>query len=312
MILAFVSRKGGVGKTTSTVSLAGALARLGSRVLVVDLDCQACASRSLGVERGELAPSIHDVLFRNLPLAEAVRRTALPGLDLVTASADLIDADLDLQNLRRREERLLEALQPCASGWDWILLDAPPAFGGLTRNALLAADAYVVPTPPHFLAFEGLDVVIESASRLHQRHGRSDALAGILLTMVDYRTASARVHATELRLRFGLRVFDTEIPINVRLAESPALGATIFETEPRASGAHAYRLLATELLSRFGAPERPQTAVPGAADAGLPGPEEARPQPPKGGSRAAKPRRAETPATPPLEVTSADADEIPN
>jgi chromosome partitioning protein len=310
MILAFVSRKGGVGKTTSTVNLAGALARLGSRVLVVDLDCQACASRSLGIERGALAPSIHDVLFRNLPLPEAVRRTALPGLDLVTASADLIDADLDLQNVRRREERLLEVLEPHASGWDWILLDAPPAFGGLTRNALLAADAYVLPTPPHFLAFEGLDVVIDAAARLHHRHGRPDALAGILLTMVDYRTASARTYATELRLQYGLRVFDTEIPINVRLAESPARGATIFETDPRAAGAHAYRLLATELLSRFAAGEEAGDATVEAERPASPASGDARAA--KRAPRKPEPGPAEAPAAHRLRVTPADADEIPN
>jgi chromosome partitioning protein len=259
VILAFVSRKGGVGKTTSVVSLAGALVRLGHRVLVVDLDSQASASRSLGVAREALAPSIHDVMFRGVPLADAVRETGVERLDLVTASADLLAIDLDLQNLRRRDETLADRLRPHVERWDWILLDCPPQLTGISRNAVVAADGYVVPTPPHFLAFEGIDVLADSATRLLHRFGRRDEMAGILLTMVDYRTAAARAHSAELRLKYGLRVFDTEIPVNVRLAETPALGRTIFESEPKASGANAYRMLAVELLHRLrpGEPVQP-------------------------------------------------------
>jgi chromosome partitioning protein len=277
VILAFVSRKGGVGKTTSVVSLAGALVRLGHRVLVLDLDSQASASLSLGVPRAALAPSIHDVLFRNVSLAEAVRPTRLDRLDLVTASADLMGADLDLQNLRHRDEVLARVIRPHVERWDWILIDCPPQVTGIVRNALVAADGYVVPTPPHYLAFEGIDVLIESSARLLHRFGRRDTLAGILLTMVDYRTAGARTHAAELRLKYGLHLFDTEIPVNVRLAETPALGKTIFESEPRASGAHAYRMLAVELLHRLRPGEtihpsagQDVTAVAGAATAAAP------------------------------------------
>ena len=251
MILAFVSRKGGVGKTTSVVSLAGALVRLGQKVLVLDLDAQASASRSLGVERESLAPSMHDVLFRNVPLWRSVRSTGIERLDLVTGSSDLMHADLDLQNVRNREQRLAEVLRPVAGTWDWVLIDCPPAVGSLAHAAIVAADAYIVPTPPHFLAFEGIDVLLGWTERQLAKLGRGDSLAGILLTMVDYRTSAARAHATELRLKYGLRVLDTEIPNNIRLAEGPAAGLTVFERDPKASGAHAYRLLATELLSRL-------------------------------------------------------------
>lgn len=276
MILAFVSRKGGVGKTTSVVSLAGAMVRLGHKVLVVDLDSQASASLSLGVARGELAPSIHDVLFRGVPLADAVRPTRLDRLDLVTASADLLGVDLDLQNLRQRDEQLARVLRPHVERWDWILLDCPPQVTGIVRNALVAADGYVVPTPPHFLAFEGIDVLVESSERLLHRFGRRNALAGILLTMVDYRTAGARTHAAELRLKYGLHLFDTEIPVNVRLAETPRLGKTIFESEPRAAGAHAYRMLAVELLHRLrpGETVHPVAGQAAIAEPALPAPTE--------------------------------------
>jgi chromosome partitioning protein len=300
VILAFVSRKGGVGKTTSVVNLAGAFARLGARVLVVDLDAQASASRALGVPREALAPSSFDVLFRRAPLLESVRPTAVERLDLLTASVDLQDAELELQNLRGRDERLDGLLRPHAAAWDWVLIDAPPGLGGLTRNALLAADAWVAPTPPHFLAFEGIDVLLEAAERLYLRCGRRGVLAGILLTMVDNRTGSARVHAAELRLKFGLQVCDTEIPVNVRLAESPAAGQTIFERDGRASGAHAYRLLAVELLQRL---------HPGAPLPPPPPPEPRRPARPP---RATEPKSVERGAEAKLEPAPEDSDEILN
>lgn len=271
MILAFVSRKGGVGKTTSVVSLGGALVRLGHKVLIVDLDSQSSASLSLGFHRAQLAPSIHDVLFRRMSLADAVRPTGIDRLEVVTASADLLAADLDLQNLRRRDELLADALRPHVERWDWILLDCPPSLTGIVRNALVAADGWVLPTPPHYLAYEGVDVLIDAADRLLRRFGRRDAFAGLLLTMIDYRTSAARAHATELRLRYGLKVFDTEIPVNVRLAESPLAGRTIFESDPKASGAHAYRMLAVELLDRFRAGRDEATTPVANADASEPG-----------------------------------------
>jgi chromosome partitioning protein len=252
MILAVISRKGGVGKTTTVVSLAGALARLGKKVLVVDLDSQASASLSLGVVRGELAPSVHDVLFRNLPAAKAIRPTFTPNVDLLTASADLLYADVDLANLRNREARLRDALAPVASSYDWILLDCPPAFNTMAQNALIACDHFVVPAVPHFLAFDGIAPLLEAAGLLCQRYGRQTGFLGVLLTLVDNRTKSARTQATELRERLGELVFDCEIPVNVRLAEAPATGQTIFEWFPQAAGAHAYRVAAVELLSRTG------------------------------------------------------------
>lgn len=252
VIVAIVGRKGGIGKTTSAVHLAGALALAGRRVLLVDLDPQASASRSLGVARHELAPSIHDVLFRDLPAAAAVRATGSAGLDLITASADLIHADLDLATARNREERLRQALEPLIDRYDWIFLDSPPALSTLTMSALVAADGYVIPSTAQPLAFDGVDLVVELAERLRRRFGRPAQFFGLLLTMVDRRNRATFTHVAELRMRYGLNVFDAEIPINVRLAEAPAAGATVFETSPRATGAHAYRLAAVELAERAG------------------------------------------------------------
>jgi chromosome partitioning protein len=252
MIVAVISRKGGVGKTTSVVSLAGALARLGKKVLVVDLDSQASASVSLGVARGDLAPSIHDVLFRGVPASKAIRSTLTEHVDLITASADLMHADVELAPLRNRESKLRDVLQPVVAAYDWILLDCPPSFNTLAQSALIASDQFIVPAVPHFLAFDGIQPLIEATERLAGRYGRASGFLGVLLTMVDNRTKSARAQATLLREKLGAKVFDCEIPVNVRLAEAPESGQTIFHWFPQAAGAHAYRLAAVELLHRTG------------------------------------------------------------
>lgn len=270
MIVAIVGRKGGIGKTTTAVHLAGAFALAGRRVLLVDLDAQASASRSLGIAREALAPSIHDVLFRDLPIDAAVRATASPGLDLVTASADLVHADLDLAGHRNREERLASVLAPVAARYDWVLLDTPPALSTLTASALVAADGFVVPATAQPLALDGIEVALEFAERLRRRFGRPRRFLGILLTMVDRRNRATFTHVAELRLRYGLEVFDAEIPINVRLAEAPAAGGTVFQTAPKATGAHAYRLAAVELAERVGLSDPPAAEARGGREADPP------------------------------------------
>lgn len=252
MIVALVSKKGGVGKTTSTVNLAAALAETGRRVLLIDLDSQASASRSLGVERADLAPSIADALLWAMPARQAVRPTGVPGLELLTASADLVSADLELGKYQGREERLRKALEPLRGDHDVVLLDCPPSLSLLSINALVAADAFIAPVVPQFLAIEGVESLLKTAERVRRHHNRGLELLGLLLTMVDYRNNATRDNVARLRAEYGPAVFGVEIRINIRLAEAPEHGKTVFQHDPRATGAEAHRLAAEELLLRAG------------------------------------------------------------
>jgi len=250
MITALISRKGGVGKTTTAVNLSAALAAQGLRVLLVDLDSQSSASLSLGVDRANLAPSSADVLLGGLPANQAVRETAIPGLHLITASVDLIQAETELAVFRGKETRLRSALAPIVRDYDFIFLDCPSSLSLLPVNAVVAANAFIVPAVPQFLAVTGVKNLIAAAERTAWDHGARVRPLGLLLTMVDYRTKSTRRTVDELRSEHGNLIFAIEIRINTRLAEAPAAGQTIFQYDRHAKGAAAYQLLAGEFMLR--------------------------------------------------------------
>lgn len=246
--LAVVSNKGGVGKTTSAVSLAAGLATLGQRTLLVDLDAQASSSLSLGFEREDLVPSSYD-LIRGRPLADVVRARS-ENFDIIPGSVDLTHVESDFMNLRNRDLQLSARLQAARASYRWIVFDCPPGLGLLTRNALLASDTFVLPVVPQYLAVEGVDGLLAAAERLAYRFGRVSRPAGLLPTMVDRRLRLTLRALADLRARYGSLVFDVEVPINVRLAEAPQAGRTIFEWDDHSSGALAYRVAAVELLAR--------------------------------------------------------------
>jgi chromosome partitioning protein len=260
VITAVLNRKGGVGKTTTAVNIAAAVAAQGYKVLLIDLDSQASTSLSLGVPRWALAPSSADVLLNATPAVEAVRATRVMGLHLMTASTDLSSFDRELSILPNREGRLHSALRPIRNRYDYIFIDCPSVSSLAPLNALVAADYYMVPVVPHYLAIEGIRNLCASADRLLARLGVPTRLLGIVLTMVDYRAKATRENVAKLREEFGNSVFAVEIRTNIRLAEAPAAGKTIFEFDDTSTGADAYRLVADEFLMRV---QEQETTVDG-------------------------------------------------
>ena len=250
MILAFMNNKGGVAKTTTAVNLAAALAERSYHVLLIDLDNQGGASASLGVARADRSPSLADVLLDNVPLRHVIRPMPLTGLDLVTGSMTLANVDIILGDVKGRERCLQQALIPVRSDYDFILLDCPPSLSLLPLNALVACDAFIVPITPHYLALEGLTNLLEAIARLKTGIGITPVLLGIALTLVDSRAKATRDVIDRIRGQYGSLVFTTQIHINVRLAEAPAFGQSIFAYDAAATGAEAYRSLADEVLTR--------------------------------------------------------------
>lgn len=250
MRLALVNVKGGVGKTTTAVSLAAAFARSGLKVLVVDLDPQGSATTSFGVTREEASPSVAEVLLGETEAAAAIRETRIEEIFLLPASLRLAGADLALARRQEPDKLLKRALSPVRRRYDVIVLDCPPGLSILTTNALNAADSYIVPVLPHHLDMEALAGFFEAVSSLKERIGKLPELLGILLTQVDHRTQVTDGVVAAIRGTWGKRVFRTEIPVNVRLAEAPAQGRTIFELQSWSTGALAYGKLGGEVLRR--------------------------------------------------------------
>ena len=250
MIIACIQSKGGVGKTTSAVNLAHALTMQNQKVLLVDLDSQGSASLSLGVPRAELNPSIADVLIDDMPIEEVIRETSIPNLHLATGSMALANFDINLANHDRRTERIKDGIKSIIPKFDTIILDCPPTMSLLPVNALIACDRYLVPVMPHYLALEGLVNLLDSIERAKAGLGAKGELLGILLTMVDQRAKVTTEISNIIRKQFQNVVFKTEIKTNIKLAEAPSFGKTIFQYEWNCSGAEAYQALAKEVIQR--------------------------------------------------------------
>ncbi len=250
-VLAISNQKGGVGKTTTAISLAAALAEKGSRVLLVDLDPQANATSGLGVSKQQ-PRSIYGVLVRDEPIAQAIQPTSVPGLDIVPSSPDMAGAEVELVPLLAREFRLREAL-PKAGEYDTVLIDCPPSLGLLTVNALVAADAVLVPVQCEYYALEGLAQLLATIEAVRVRlNARLEVLA-IVLTMEDRRNRLSMQVTEEVIRHFPQLVARVRIPRAVRLAEAPSHGKPISVYDPGSRAAQAYSDLAQEVAMRLAA-----------------------------------------------------------
>lgn len=257
-VLAISNQKGGVGKTTTAVNLAAALAVAGERVLVIDLDPQGNASSGLGYPRAEVTMGIYDALLEFRDLDSVRMPTGLDGLQLVAATRDLVGAEVELVDEPGRERKLRKALNAIRDAYDWVLIDCPPSLGLLTINALVAADAVLVPLQAEYYAMEGLGELLRTIAAVRKAMNPDLAREGIVLTMADQRNNLCREVEHQARTLFGDEVFQTVVPRNVRLGEAPSFGKSIVEYDPRSTGAQAYVALAGELVARRGARRDPQ------------------------------------------------------
>ncbi|MCB9680684.1 MAG: ParA family protein [Alphaproteobacteria bacterium] len=262
-VLAISNQKGGVGKTTTSINLAAALARYGQRVLVVDLDPQGNASSGLGHERDDVTMGVYDVLMEYRDLESVRMPTALDGLEVVPASRDLVGAEVELVAAPKREHRLRKALNRVREDYDWVVIDCPPSLGLLTVNALAAADAVLVPLQAEYYAMEGLGELLRTIVAVQKGLNPDLQREGIVITMSDARNNLCREVERQAREVFAGEVFETVIPRNVRLGEAPSYGKSIVEYDPRSAGSRAYLSLAEELLRRHGIQPTPfQEAQP--------------------------------------------------
>jgi chromosome partitioning protein len=249
-VIAVVNQKGGVGKTTTAINLATALAQEGIPILLIDCDPQANTTGGMGFGREDNRASVYDLLVGQTSAAEATLATQIPLLSLIPGSKNLTGANIELVGHNRREFRLREALEPIRSKYPFILLDCPPALDLLTLNSLVAADGLLVPMQAEYFALEGISELMSTLDRVAEAFNPALALEGVLLTMYDDRTNLSQQVTDNLRGFFGDKLLKTTIPRNIRLAEAPSHGLPVALYDARSRGAEAYRELALELLTR--------------------------------------------------------------
>ena len=249
-IVSITNQKGGVGKTTTAVSLAYALAEEGKTVLFVDIDPQANGTSSLGINRRNLQKSVYEVIIGSCPVREAIIPTAYKNLDILPTNMNLAGAEIEMVALEKRESLLKEALNQVRHRYDYIIIDCPPSLSLLTLNALNASNSVIIPLQPEYLAMEGVSQLVNTIKLVKQRYNPTIYIEGVLLTMYDGRMNVTLQVANEVKKYFGNKVYKTVIARNVRLSEAPSHGKPVQVYDRYSKGALAYREMAREFLER--------------------------------------------------------------
>ncbi len=248
-IISIANQKGGVGKTTTAVNLATALAAVRKRVLLIDFDPQGNATTGIGIYSKKLNTS-YDLLTKTKTLSEVILNTNIPGLSLIPASIDLVGAEIELVQVNGRERILKEALAPYDQMFDYIIIDSPPSMGILSLNALVAASGVLVPLQCEYYALEGLSYLLSSISRIRATYNNTLSLFGIVLTMYDRRNSLSVSVENDVRKHLGDKVFKTVIPRNIKISEAPSYGRPVLIYDVKCIGSYAYMKLAKEFLER--------------------------------------------------------------
>ena len=251
-IISICNQKGGVGKSTSTQNLAVFLAALGKKVLIVDIDPQANTTSGLGINPRKLEKNIYHTLIGKETVDAVIKKTSILSVDLLPASSSLAGAAIELVDMRNREYKLKEVLEPIRKKYDFIIIDSPPSLGLLTLNALVASQKTIIPVQCEYYALEGLADLLRTIQLVNTNLKAKIGIMGALLTMYDRKSRLHRAVAKEIRRKFPGYVFEAVIPRNISLAEAPSFGKTILQYDPYSHGAKAYRQLAEEVLKMEG------------------------------------------------------------